>query len=82
MINKNITYARNNLFELTESCIKNNDIAKITTKSGIIVMMSEEYYNGLKETLYLCSIPGMKESIIEGMKTPSEELEKLNIDEL
>lgn len=81
MTNTNITSARSNLFKLADSCIKYNDIININTKSGNVVMMSEEDYNGLMETLYLCSIPGMKESIIEGMKTPSEELEEFSWDD-
>ncbi len=37
------------------------------------VIDSEEDYNGLMETLYLSSIPGMKEKIVEGMKTSIED---------
>jgi len=41
-------------------------------------MLSEEDYNGLMETLYLCSVPGMKESLLEGTKTPVEECVELD----
>jgi hypothetical protein len=44
--------------------------------------MSEEEYKGWKATLELCSIDGMKETIIEGKNTPIEECEEVNIDEL
>ena len=37
------------------------------------VIDSEEDYNGWMETLYLSSIPGMKEKIVEGMKTSIED---------
>ncbi len=37
------------------------------------VLISESWWRGLQETLYLTSIPGMRESIIEGMKTPLSE---------
>ena len=41
----------------------------ITTKNGNAVVLSEEDYNGLTETLHLTSVPGMKEKIAEGLKT-------------
>lgn len=37
------------------------------------VIDSEEDYKGLMETLYLSSIPGMEEKIVEGMKTSIED---------
>ena len=37
------------------------------------VIYSEDDYNGLMETLYLSSIPGMKEKIFEGLRTPIED---------
>lgn len=46
---------------------------KISTKTGNVVVISEEYYNGLMETLYLSYIPNMKETIIEVINTPIEE---------
>ena len=45
----------------------------ITTKNGNAVVLSEEDYNGLMETLHLTSVPGMKEKITEGLKTPLSE---------
>lgn len=73
MTNTNITQARSNLFKLADQVIKFNEVVNITTKDGNVVMMSEEDYRGLMETLYLYNIPGMRESILEGMKTPTEE---------
>lgn len=73
MTTTNITKARSTLFELAERVVKFNDTINVTTKDGSFVMISEEDYNGLMETLYLCSIPGMKESLLKGMKTPAEE---------
>lgn len=73
MTNTNITQARSNLFKLADQVIKFNEIVNITTKEGNVVMMSEEDYRGLMETLYLYNIPGMRESLLEGMKTPDEE---------
>ncbi|HOV41367.1 MAG TPA: type II toxin-antitoxin system Phd/YefM family antitoxin, partial [Oscillospiraceae bacterium] len=43
------------------------------TKSGNAVILSEEDYKGLMETIYLISIPNVREKIIEGIKTPISE---------
>lgn len=58
---------------MLEKTIKYNEPINISTKDGNAVLLSEEEYNGLMETLYLSSISGMKEEIIEGMNTPIEE---------
>ena len=50
-----------------------NDVINVYTKNGNAVVMSEEDYNGLMETLHLTSIPGMKERLVEGLETPIEE---------
>ena len=73
MLNTNITNFRKNVFKLLEQTIKYNEPVNISTKDGNAVIISEEDYNGLMETVYLCSIPNMKERIIEGMKTPVSE---------
>lgn len=78
MTTMNITKARSNLFELAERVVKHNDTINVTTKDGSFVMISEEDYNDLMETLYLCSIPGMKESLTEGANTPLEECKELD----
>lgn len=77
MQNTNITSARTELFKLAESCIKYNNIININTKNGNVIMLSEEDYNSLIESLYLAGIPGMYESIIEGANTPLENCEKI-----
>ena len=70
MLNTNITNFRKNMFSLLEQTIKYNEPVNINTKYGNAVVLSEEDYNGLMETLYLSSVPSLKEDIIEGMKTP------------
>lgn len=72
MFNTNITNFRKNIFGLLEQTIKFNEPINISTKDGNAVIISEEDYNGFMETLYLSS-NGMKERIIEGMKTPVSE---------
>ena len=73
MINTNITNFRKEIFGLLEQTIKYNEPINVNTKDGNAVIISEEDYNGLMETLYLSSIPGMKEKIVEGLKTPLED---------
>lgn len=73
MINMNITNFRKQIFNVLEQAIKYNEPVNISTKDGNAVVLSEEDYNGLMETLYLSSVPHMKEQIIEGMNTPVSE---------
>ena len=70
MLNTNITNFRKNIFGMLEQTIKYNEPVNITTRDGNAVVISEEDYNGLMETLYLSTIPHLKEKIVEGIKTP------------
>lgn len=69
MLNTNITSFRKNIFSLLEQTIKYNEPMTVSTKDGNAVILSEEDYRGLMETLHLSSVPGMKETIIEGLQT-------------
>lgn len=73
MINTNATNFRKNMFGMLEQTIKYNEPVNISTKDGNAVVISEEDYNGLQETLYLSSMPKMKKKIIEGMNTSLED---------
>ena len=77
MMNTNITNARAELSKLASSCIKYNNVININTKEGNVIMMSEEDYNSLMESLYLAGIPRMYESIVEGANTKLEDCEKI-----
>lgn len=68
-----ITNFRKNIYSLVENTVKFNEPVNITTKEGNAVMISEDEYNGLIETLYLTSIPGMREKLTEGLNTPLDE---------
>ena len=70
MLNTNATSFRKDIFKLLEQTIKFNEPVNISTKDGNAVVISEEDYNGLMETLHLSSIPGVKEDIIKGLNTP------------
>ncbi|ANR69884.1 prevent-host-death protein [Selenomonas sp. oral taxon 126] len=65
----NATNFRRNIFSLLEQTIKYNEPVHISTKSGNAVMLSEEDYRGLMETLYISSVPHLKDEIQEGMRT-------------
>ena len=64
---------QNNLPEYLNQAVLSRDAVFIRSQNGNAVLMSEEEYNGLKETLYLLSVPGMKERLLEGLNTPIEE---------
>lgn len=73
MTNTNVTNFRKNIYELLKQTIDFNEPINISTKDGNAVLISEADYNGLMETLYLTSIPEMKEKLIKGKNTPKEE---------
>ncbi len=70
----NITNARKNLFRIVESVNRTHEPIEITGKNGNAVIVGEEDWRSISETLYLTSIPGMRESIIKGMKVPVSEM--------
>lgn len=65
-----ITEARNNIYKLIDMTTSESEPIQITGKRGNAVLISEDDWRAIKETLYLTSIPGMRESIIKGMKEP------------
>lgn len=69
MFNTNVTNFRKNIFGILEQTIKYNEPVNICSKDGNVVILSEEDYNGMVETLYLSSMPATKENIIEGLNT-------------
>lgn len=69
MLTINITNARKDLYNLVENANQYNEPTLIVGKRGNAVLLSENDWNAIQETLYLNSIPGMTESIIEGANT-------------
>lgn len=69
----NITNARNDFYNLVENVNRYNEPALIVGKKGNAVLLSEDDWNAIQETLYLNSIEGLAESIIDGAKTPIED---------
>ena len=69
----NATTARNNFFKIMEETLNTHKPVTVTGKNGNVVIISEEDFSSIQETLYLSSIPGMREKIINGINTPLEE---------
>lgn len=69
----NATTARSKFFKLIEEVIETHEPVYVTGKKGNVVILSEEDWRSIQETLYLDSIPGMKEKIIKGLQTPLDE---------
>jgi prevent-host-death family protein len=78
MITINATKARSKLYKLIDEAYESSEPIQITGKRGNAVLISEDNWKAIQETLYLLSIPGMRDSIHEGLNTPidkcSEEL--------
>jgi antitoxin YefM len=70
------TEARKRLYTLVDDVAESHDPIQIVGKRNSAVLVSEEDWRAIQETLYLSSIPKMRESIREGLKTPVEECEE------
>jgi prevent-host-death family protein len=69
------TDARRDLYRLVDQVQESHEPVQITGKRGNAVLVAEDDWRAMQETLYLVSIPGMRESIIEGLATPVADLE-------
>ena len=69
----NITNARKELYNLVEDVNLYSEPTLIVSKKGNAVLISESDWNAIQETIYLNSIPGIVESIKEGMDTAIED---------
>jgi prevent-host-death family protein len=67
------TRFRKDIFSLLSETIRDSSPLLVTTKEGNAVVMSESDYNALQETLYLSSVPGMRDKVLRGMETPLDE---------
>ncbi|WP_137895292.1 type II toxin-antitoxin system Phd/YefM family antitoxin [Ramlibacter sp. 2FC] len=62
--------ARANLYRLIDQAAESHQPITISGKRGSAVLVSEQDWQAIQETLYLLSVPGMRESIREGMAEP------------
>lgn len=68
--------ARAKLYRLIDDAASSHEPILITGKRTNAVLLSEEDWSSIQETLFLLSVPGMRESIVEGLQTPPDECSK------
>ena len=76
MITLTASDARERLYRLLDEATQAHEPVLITGPRSNAVLVSEEDWNAMQETVYLLSIPGMRESIRHGMETPIDESEE------
>jgi antitoxin YefM len=68
--------ARASLYRLIDETAASHQPVIITGKRNNAVLLAEQDWSAIQETLFLLSIPGMRESVKAGMETPTNECEK------
>ncbi len=67
-----VSQARTNIFKIMDYVNNSHDPVYIIGKKNKSVLLSEEDYRSLAETLYITSVPGLKESILKASQEPIE----------
>ena len=67
------TEARTKLYRLIDQTSLSHEPIVITGKRGNAVLISEDDWRSIQETMYLLNVPGMRESIRKGLATPIED---------
>ncbi|GAB4578508.1 MAG: type II toxin-antitoxin system Phd/YefM family antitoxin [Anaerolineales bacterium] len=73
MTSVTVTDARNNLYALVDQVAASHEPVLISGKRSNAVLIAEDDWRSIQETLYLLNMPGMRESIIEGLNSPVDE---------
>ena len=68
--------ARIKMYKLLDKIAESHEPIQITGKRHNAILIAEEDWRAIRETLYLLSIPGMRESIRQGLKTPLKKCSK------
>jgi len=76
MTTLNATEARSRLYSLIDEAADTHEPIIITGKRGNAVLLSEDDWKAIEETLHLLSVPGMRESIKEGLAESAEDCSK------
>ncbi len=74
----NVTKARADLYNLLLETSESHEPIQITGKKTNAVLLAEDDWRAIQETLYLSSVPGMRESIVEGLETAIDETKELD----
>ena len=69
----NATTARNNFFRVMDEAIETKNPVCVTGKKGNVMIIAEDDWRSIQETLYLSGIHGMRKKIIKGLATPLDE---------
>jgi len=70
MTSMSATAARKQLYSLLDELADSHEPLQIAGKRHSAVLVTEDDWRAVQETLYLTSVPGMRESILSGLKTP------------
>ncbi len=70
------TQARKDIYRIIDETCETNEPVLLTTKRGDAVLVGKSDWDAIQETLYLNSIPGMTESIQEGLNTPLDDTDE------
>lgn len=73
MTTVSVTEARTQLFRLLNEVAESHEPVLITGKRANAVLISEDDWRAIQETMNLLTISGMRESIVEGLATPLED---------
>ncbi|MEK6606959.1 MAG: type II toxin-antitoxin system Phd/YefM family antitoxin [Myxococcota bacterium] len=68
--------ARIDLYRLLDRAAESHEPVQITGRRASAVLVSDDDWRAIQETLYLLSVPGMRESIRRGLKTPARKLSR------
>jgi PHD/YefM family antitoxin component YafN of YafNO toxin-antitoxin module len=70
------TEARKQLYGLLDDLADSHEPVQIAGKRHSAVLIGEDDWRAVQETLYLTSVPGMRQSIVKGLRTPVEKCAK------
>ena len=76
MTNTTIMNFSDNLSGYLDRAVLDRDVISINTIHGNAVVLSEDEYNSLMETVYLLGVPCMRAKLSEGIRTPLEECDE------
>ncbi len=76
MMTLTTSQARSQLFQLVDAAVISRKPVQIKGRRSSAVLVSSEDWEAIQETLYLLSVPGMRESLLKGMKTPMSKCSK------
>ena len=65
-----VTQARSKLYQLVDEAADSHEPIQITGKRSNAILVGEDDWRSIQETLYLLSVPGMRVSIRKGMNEP------------